>query len=371
VTGILLYADSIRDANIYYATHFLAPDPFIYVRGDGHEVLIVSALEAERARKESRILDVRSFDDLGYQDYLNETNDRIQATVRVMVRILRELDVNPCTVAPTFPVIFADMLRTLGFTVVADANLFVEERRRKSPEEIAAISAAVTRAERALATALDILAEAEEYNGTLLYRGIPLTAERLRAELEVDLIRDDYISETMIVAPGRSSADPHWLGSGPIRPHEPLILDLYPQNRQTRYHGDVTRTIVKGVPSDTVRRMYEAVLKAQQVALSLIRPGVNGREVHEAVEASFRADGFTNGGQGPQFIHGTGHGLGLEVHEFPPLGKIDIELAESDVVTVEPGLYDPAVGGVRLEDVVVVTSDGNRVLSSLRKELVV
>ena len=231
---------------------------------------------------------------------------------------------------------------------------------------------AQARAELAISDTLAILAEARIVDDRLIYRGVPLTSERLRTEMDAAFIKDDYVADSTIIASGPGGSDPHWMGSGPIRPHQPLILDVFPQNRNTRYFGDVTRTVVRGEPAPDVVAMFESVAKAQSIALDMIRPGVNGRDIHRAVHASLAEDGYgENGPHKARLTHGTGHGLGLEVHEEPRLSDVDYELLEGDVVTVEPGLYDPEIGGVRLEDVVVITATGHRNLNRLPKDLVI
>jgi Xaa-Pro aminopeptidase len=217
--------------------------------------------------------------------------------------------------------------------------------------------------------AIEILAESEDLHGVLHFGGIPLTSERLRAEIEVALTREGMdTSASPIVAGGPGAADPHWLGSGPLRPGEAIVLDVFPRSKANRYWADMTRTVAKGDPGELVRRMYAAVLRAQEAALAEIRAGANGRDVHAAVQAVFAEEGFA-GEDGPRYIHGTGHGVGLEIHEGPALTSMDVELREGDVVTVEPGLYDPAVGAVRIEDLVVVTQDGCRNLTRFPKQL--
>lgn len=371
MSGILLYGDSFRNPNMFYVSGFLAPDPFFYVKRGGGEWMVVPPLEETRAQKEARVADVRNWNALGYETALDETGNRMLALAATMERLLTENQLLDVAVEPTFPILLADVLRERGVQVHPDANLLSSDRRHKSEEEIEAIAKAQARAEQAVADASEILAESEIVNDSVVHRGVPLTAERLRAELDVAFARDDFVSESMIVAPGPRSSDPHWFGSGPIKPHQPIILDIFPQDRSSRYYGDVTRTVVKGEPAEPLRRMYDSVFKAQSLALDMIRPGVNGRDVHQAVVDSFAEDGYGDGHAGARYIHGTGHGLGLEVHEQPALGRMDVELKEGDVVTVEPGLYDPEVGGVRLEDVVVLTREGNRNLNKLPKELVV
>lgn len=371
MTRILLYGDSIRNPNIYYRTGFLAPDPVIYVESEGVGTLAVSLLERGRAEKESRVKDIRCFDDLGYDRVLQETGDVIQAQCAVILALAngagREFDVEP-----DFPVLLADRLRASGLNITPKPDLIAARRRVKSAEEIEALARAQARAEQAVSEARAILAEADIRDDSLLYRGMPLTAERLRGELNAAFARDNYGCEAMIVAPGTGSSDPHWFGSGPIRPHQPIILDIFPQDRATRYHGDVTRTYVKGTPGAEISLMFDTVKVAQQLALDMIKPGANGRDIHRAVTHHFAGAGFgEDGPHAARYIHGTGHGLGLEVHEAPRISRVDEELRAGDVITVEPGLYDPSLGGVRIEDVVVVTEEGHRNLNRLPKELVI
>jgi len=368
----LLYGDSFRNPNVYYISGFVAPDHFLVLQDGGKLSIVVPDLEKSRAVKESRAEDVRSFDDLDYQEVVDRTGDHMRALAEVTGALLAEHPNGPIEVEPDFPVLLADLLRGNGFVLKPNSELLVAERRRKTPTEVEALAAAQTRAEKAVSDAIEMLRESEIAGDTLLFRGVPLTAERLRGELDAGFAGDGYGNEAMIVAPGPRSSDPHWMGSGLIRPHQPLILDIFPQSRQSRYHGDVTRTVVKGRAGDENRRMYEAVLAAQLAALEMIKPGVNGRDVHGGVQAIFAEHGFGDDGpHGARYIHGTGHGLGLEVHELPRISRVDVELLEGDVVTVEPGLYDPQIGGVRIEDVVVITADGNRNLNKLPKELVI
>ncbi|HZT97934.1 MAG TPA: Xaa-Pro peptidase family protein [Chloroflexota bacterium] len=369
-TPIFLYGDSYRTPNIYYLSHFLAPDPFIFVRSEEADTVVVSPLEKDRADKEARVSRVLSYRDFDYDRFLQETGDRTEAMARLMAAVLDGGGGEEFRVEATFPVFFADRLRERGFQLLPDSDLLVAERRHKSQGEIEALARSQARAEEAIRQAAEILAESEVRDQTLVYRGVPLTSERLRAELAVSFARDGFASESMIIAPGPGSSDPHWTGAGLIKPGEPLILDIFPLDQESRYFGDVTRTYVKGEPDPRLQRMFEAVRRAQTRALEMVGPGVNGREVHETVVETFKEEGFDDDSSA-KYIHGTGHGLGLEVHELPSLGKIDFELLPGDVVTVEPGLYDPEVGGVRLEDVVVIEEDGIRNLNALPKDMVI
>jgi Xaa-Pro aminopeptidase len=285
---------------------------------------------------------------------------------------------SPVVVPPHFGVAYADELRARGLRVEPDGRLFAELRRVKTPEEISRIEEAQRAVEGACAHAVGILGESEvSGDGTLFWRGEPLTSEILRSEVEVELLkRGCTADEGTITAGGPQAADPHERGSGPLRAGEAIILDVFPRGQEGRYYADMTRTLVKGEPGEELQRMYDAVLEAQETALSMIGAGVNGRDVHDKVSDVLHERGYKTGKHDQKpgepltegFFHGTGHGVGLEVHEAPRVSTADEELKAGDVVTVEPGVYQPGVGGVRIEDLVVVTEDGCRNLTDFPKE---
>jgi Xaa-Pro aminopeptidase len=365
---LLLMGASTSNQNLFYKTRFLAGDPVLYVESGASSTLVVPGMEVGRAQKESTVNDVRSFEDLGYVELRRQYGDSRRAMAQMAVRVLREHGVATVRVEPSLPVQFADALRTEDIELVIDARMIVDDRRSKSAEEVAAIEAAQRATERALARAITLIEESEEHSGLLHFNGIPLTSERVRAEIETDLLRENLISEVdSIVAGGPSAADPHSSGQGPFRWGEPIVMDIFPRSRSSRYFADITRTVVKGEPSDTVRAMYEAVMQAHQTALGLVQPGANGADIHRAVLDVFRAAGYDGDTQHPRMSHGTGHGIGLDIHEAPGLGQMDVELVECDVITIEPGLYHPDIGGIRIEDAIVVTPAGFRNLTSMSK----
>jgi Xaa-Pro aminopeptidase len=221
-------------------------------------------------------------------------------------------------------------------------------------------------------------------DGTLELDGEVFTAERLRWIVEGRLLELGCVSEGAILAPGPQAADPHMIGTGPLRAKQAIVMDIFPQHKTTRYYADMTRTVSKGDPGDEIKKMYEVVKRAQDAGIKALRPGVTGREVHELVEDIIWDAGYDTPRPGQQraaakngdlprgFIHGTGHGVGLEIHEAPSVGRGGTKpLAVGDVVTVEPGVYDPAIGGVRLEDMLVITADGSRNLTRAPRQLVV
>jgi Xaa-Pro aminopeptidase len=279
-------------------------------------------------------------------------------------------------VPPSLGVLYADELRARGLSVSPDARLFAKLRRSKTEDEISYIEKTQRAVEDACALAVEILEESRvAEDGTLLYENETLTSERLRAEIDIELLRRGCVADGTIVAGGSQAADPHERGHGPLKTGEPIILDIFPLDKTTRYYADMTRTFVKGEPSKELQTMYDAVLESQEVALSTIRAGTNGREVHKKVSDVLHEAGYKTlqydqkPGEPLQegFIHGTGHGVGLEIHEAPRVSTADEQLVPGDVITVEPGLYYPEVGGIRIEDLVVVTKDGCRNLTEFPK----
>jgi Xaa-Pro aminopeptidase len=364
--AMLLVGDSETNQNLYYKTRFLAGDPFIYYEIDGRRLLVVSPMEHGRAQKESIVPEVQTFDDFGYTDMVRESKDPAQSFSQVLRKIV-DGSGDPVRVQATFPVLYADQLRQAGVELAIETKLLSPERRRKSEEEIQAIEEAQRATERAAALAIDIVRASEDVRGILHFKGIPLTSERLSGEIELSLTRDGFDPSTPVVAGGPGAADPHWRGSGPLRAGEAIVIDIFPRSKSTRYFADMTRTVVRGEPHEPLQAMYDAVVAALDCALGTIKAGVSGKEVHEAALKTLRSHGF-QGDTGPRMNHGTGHGVGLDIHEGPSLGVTDLPLAEGDVVTVEPGLYDPAIGGVRVEDLVVVTAEGYRNLTRFSRE---
>jgi Xaa-Pro aminopeptidase len=228
------------------------------------------------------------------------------------------------------------------------------------------------RTEAAMDAAIGAIREAEVHDGVLRWRGTTLTAERVRRLISMTLIEDGLLAQHTIVACGEAACDPHNEGRGPLRAGESIIIDIFPRDEASRYHADITRTVVKGRASDMLRKMYRAVAAGQEQAFALLRDGSDGEAIHRAVQDTLERHGFQTGevnGRMQGFFHGTGHGLGLEVHELPRISKLPTTLGSGNVVTVEPGLYYPGIGGVRIEDVVVVTETGCTNLTRYPKEL--
>ncbi|AOW79916.1 Xaa-Pro aminopeptidase [Halodesulfurarchaeum formicicum] len=373
--GYLLDADS-TDPSQYYLSGFDAPDPFVTLYTPAQTAILTSPLEYARAKTESRADAVRRLGDYDYREKRAE-HGREQARSMVLAEFLAEFDVTAVGTNRRFPLFTADSLRDRQVTVQADPDDVIEEiRATKTEQELAHIREAQSANEAAMEAAEAMIADAEVgSDGDLQLDGEVLTSERVKATIERTLLDRGFALDDTIVASGQTGANPHDSGSGPIGVDEPIIVDIFPQSKTTKYHADMTRTFLKGEPTAEVADFYETTKRAKAAALETVEAGVTGADVHDAVcdvyenagYPTLREDESTETG----FIHGTGHGVGLAVHEQPQISPDGGELEAGQVITIEPGLYDPAVGGVRIEDLVVVTEDGYENLTDYSETLVV
>ena len=370
---LVLLSRGSDDADFLYACR-MSVEQALYLRfAPGDDLLVVSAMELDRAHREARAARIVDRQAAGWTD----REDTLAAWSELARGLLSERGVTAARVSPLLPAAAYEALRAAGVEAEIDHRLFLDERRRKSPEEADSIRAAQEAAEAACVEVIGRLAaSAPQPDGTLWLEGSPLTSERLMASAQAALNEIGYGAAEMIVAGSPECALPHFRGSGAIRAGAPVIIDLFPRGSTSRYHGDLTRTVVVGRASEVVRRMHDACVEALDGAVAMLRAGANGRDVHRGVcqrlvERGYGTStrGFEGSPNGPRMIHSTGHGVGLEVHEAPQLRDLDIELREGDVVTVEPGLYEVGMGGVRVEDTGMVTADGFRNFSTLPRSL--
>ena len=274
-------------------------------------------------------------------------------------------------VPANFPLRFAEELAANKIRVRATNGLFWPAREAKSNKEIQMMGQALRITEKGLKRAIEVLKASKPSSGKRLrWRGKTLTSELLRAEIDSAILRAGGIPTGTIVAGGDQACDPHERGYGPLYADSLIILDVFPRDAKTGYFGDMTRTVLRGRASDAQRKLWNTVAAGQALALRRIKAGVDGMTIHKAIQEFFVSRGFPTEirkGRRVGFFHGTGHGLGLEIHEDPRLQKVT--LRDRQVLTVEPGLYYPGLGGVRLEDVVLVTKTGCKILSRFPKQL--
>ena len=367
------------NAGLYRRIRFLVGDPVALVEipsGKGYtSTLILRDIEMQRARKSAKADMVACPKDFEPSGGLS--GDRETATAQAAAESFRRANVSKVIVDRSLPMIFAEMLHRASIEVQCDIEWGVQERRQKDEQELLWIQKAQSVTEEVMELACAMIARSTaDRTGQLAFEGQSLTSDVMRAKIDQWLIERGFSNPTSIVACGPIGADCHNYGAGGIYTGQPVIVDIFPRDKTTLYNGDCTRTVVHGDIPDKVAEMHRAVVLAKAAATAETRAGVTGEQVHQATIKSMEASGFQMGlppeGSSPDFTsmtHGTGHGLGLEVHEPPLLDRGGPALLVGDVLTIEPGLYCPAVGGVRVEDMVVVTESGCRNFNRLPEGL--
>jgi Xaa-Pro aminopeptidase len=366
VPDVLIAADSIRSPEIRHEVPVSIPDPFFYIERDGRKIVVVGSFEVPRVEELGQGHEVYAPEKFGLDELFQQGLKYWEIGREICLRACREFGVESPVVPHSFPLELADYLRENGVNVRVDRDFFADRRRVKNEFELAGIRRAQRACEAAMDAARDLLRRAEASNGTLALDGEPLTCERIKTRVEQVFSEHGVAAEESIVSHGPQTAIGHDMGSGPIAPSEPVVLDLFPRDRETGCYADMTRTFVVGTPPDELVEYHRLVKEALDRSFAAVRAGTDGSAVNRLVSEHFQEHGYpTLLSKEPGevlmegFFHSLGHGVGLEVHELPILGRLTGQsLVAGDVVTLEPGLYRQGFGGCRLEDLVLVTEDG-------------
>lgn len=365
--AIVLIGDANTCVDIEYATGFRAPDAVVFLKVGTRRLLVVSSLEAGRATRvaSARGIEVVTPAALGLK---GAARRRLSCWV---LAALRRGGVRHAEVSATFPIGVARELERAGVAVAVAREAIFPERGVKTAREVACMREAQQAAVLAMRAATAMIgASAADGHGRLVLGGRVLTSELVRRRIAGMLLDHGCEGRDTIVAGGEQAADPHEVGHGPLRADEAIVIDIFPRHMDHGYWGDLTRTVVKGCAPAALRRQYLAVRAAQQAALAAVRPRVSAATVHRAAVAVLERRGFPTRlveGRAEGFIHLTGHGVGLAIHEGPTVGPAGPRLRQGHVITIEPGLYYPGVGGIRIEDTIVVTAAGWRYLVPCEK----
>lgn len=362
-----LYAASEQSADIFYLSGVFVPDPFLAVVVGRKSIGVVSRLEYGRVKAQSKFTDVLLLETVREDAALVLRLPIAEVGPAELMRYFaKQLNARTVEVPADFPAQYYASLQAAGLKVAIGSQPFFPARELKSDIEAAAIREGNAASAAGIRAAAQVLKEAEIVGKRLKYRGRMLTSERLRCMIDQACLEKGAIAQHTIVAGGAQACDPHEGGHGPLRPNELIIIDVFPRVSATGYHGDMTRTFLKGRADEGQRALVAAVRQAQQAALDKVKAGTTGAVVHRAANDVFESKGFVTERRGDGFvgfIHSTGHGLGLEVHESPRVSIGAPRLRKGQVITIEPGLYYPEIGGCRIEDVVRVTKDGAEMLS--------
>ncbi len=372
--AVLIAGIPASDMTMYHRIRFSVGDPAAWIGwsegGVATSHLIVRDIEMDRARSSARADEVSCPADWTPEGGLS--GDRAIATGQATAEFLVRRGILRVEAHRDLPLLFADCLRERGIEVDCDRDLGVQDRRAKDEAEIEALTVAQAATESAIRMACETIARADAAaDGSLHHDGSPLTSERVRALIDRHLIEGGMATRPAIVAGGPDGGDCHELGSGPLRTGEPIIIDIFPRDPASLYNGDCTRTVVHGEVPDIVSSMHAAVVAAKTAAESTVATGRTGEEIHQAAVDVLAQHGYAMGPADqnhpdvPTMPHGTGHGLGLDVHELPLLDRGGPVLVEGDALTIEPGLYAPGIGGIRVEDLVIVEATGVRRLNTL------
>jgi Xaa-Pro aminopeptidase len=369
--SVLIYADTTRSPELRHEVPAEIGDPFLYAEVDGRRYAVVSQLDAQAINRRAPDVEVIEPDQLGLDELIERHPHREEALQELVVRACRRMGIDAAAVPSAFPLELADRLRGAGVELTVDRGLFESRRRSKNAAELAGIERAQRAAEAAMAAAAELLRAAEPAGDMLRVDSEPLTSEQLKEAIAEALRSHPVTCEEPIVSHGPQTALGHDHGSGAIAPSEPVVIDLWPRDTDSGCFADMTRSFVVGEAPEDIRHWHSLCEEALDLAVAAIRPGANGRDPYEAVCELFDEHGLpTQLSKKPGetlregFFHSLGHGVGLEVHEAPSLGRTrGDELVAGDVLAVEPGLYRPDIGGVRLEDLVRVTEDGCETLT--------
>lgn len=376
-TTTVLAGIAANNATLFHRIQFLAPDSSVIVDfADGTSVYIVRDIEMDRARKAvraDRVSCAADFEPVG-----GLSGDRDTALAQATAECLRRAEETSITVDRTLPYLYAHFILQAGIAIEYSEAFGVGERRTKNSEEIEHLRHAQKVTGEAMTFACRTIANAQpDRDGILHHEGAVLSSERVRSMITAFLIERNFSNaHDSIVVTVPHVADCHHFGAGPLKADLPVIVDIFPMDNATRYNGDMTRTVVCGEPSDELRRMHAVVCEAKAAGCAALKAGTTGEAVHVATAAVIEGRGFSmvrgdarRGLDTASMRHGTGHGIGLEVHEPILLDHGGGEIFENEVFTVEPGLYSSTLGGVRVEDMVLVTKTGHEVLSPVPEGL--
>ena len=357
----VIYASS-RDTDMKYLTHFTTSDPFVFFKKPGEPgVIIVSQMETGRASREATAT-VMTRTQAGLPEILKTEQDPYRATARMIAGQVGKKILVP----QNFPIALANAMSEYC-TVVVDGGTIQSMRAKKSKIELILMNNVQKVTEKAMDRAVSLIRSSSVKKGILHIGQKPLTSEHVKFSMHSLLLEHGCSAVDSIVSCGEDTAIPHMSGSGPLKSDEPIVIDLFPVEEKSGYYADMTRTVVKGEPSKDIREMYDALREAKQLGISRVKAGVSGADIHLAVVDFFKERGYETDTRG--FIHNLGHGVGLQVHELPTIGPAGKALESGNVITIEPGLYYPGIGGVRLEDIGAVTAKGFNNFTAFPEEL--
>lgn len=373
---VLLIGDTLRVPELRHEVPVDIGDPFLYAEVDGRRVAIVWSIEGYRIAVVDPSIELIPSETFPVDQMLREGLDAYELASEQFSQMVTSLGLRSAVVPERFPLGLADRFRADGVELVVDQRFYDDRRRVKSEAELKGICTAQRAAEAGMAAIVGLLRLSEPGQGGRVVDGEPLTCELLRSAAAEAFAAHGCRGDDMCVAHGAQTADGHDPGSGRVENDDVVLCDLFPQHYQSACFADTSRTFHVGASDDTISLWHSQCVEALELATSMVRPGIEGGAIHRKVCSFFEERGHVTQFSKPEgtvqrngFNHGLGHGVGLELHEAPGLGKMSHELVSGDVVALEPGLYRHGWGGVRVEDLLLVTDVGCEVLTQFPYDL--
>jgi Xaa-Pro aminopeptidase len=378
--GLLLFGDTVRSASLRHEIPIAIVDPLLFAEVDGRRYVLTSHLEEARVRRALPDAEVLDYIALGFRELLGRGMSFAEAGREVEARAVKEIGIDEAIVPGDFPLGLGDRLREAGVVLTVDDAVVELRRRAKSLAELDGIRAAQRAAEAGMAAACELLARAEPAaEGHMEVDGRPLLAEEVRATLRAACEEHGAPCPPDVIVSSVWEGNGHEPGSGRLPAGLPIHIDIWPRHEASACWADMARTFVVGDPApehaELMAEREELVRSALEQARAAVRPGITGRELFDGVCDLFESAGYptqrtAQPDQVDGFQHSLGHGVGLEVHEPPPLGLAGHEpLVAGDVLAIEPGLWDSRIGGVTFEDLVLVTETGCELLTRFPYDL--
>jgi Xaa-Pro aminopeptidase len=377
VPDVLIIGDSERSLELRHEIPVAIGDPFAYAEAGGKRYVAIFSLDGDNVARAAPDVELRPLETYRGEELVAQGMDLYAVFPELCLRFVQDIGLEQAVVPGSFPVAHADRLRREGIRLDVDQRLFDDRRRIKSAAELAGVRQAQSAADAGMAAVRDLLRRSEEGEGGRTVDGEELTCERLKAAATAAFDARGCRGDDLIVAHGEQVASGHHHGSGRLANDDVVVADLFPRHVASGCFSDMTRTFAVGRVDPELAEWHAQCREALDLAVSLTRPGADGKDVHAAVDAFFAERGHPTNLTKPAgavlrdgFFHATGHGVGLDVHESPHIGRTGHVFVAGDVIALEPGLYRHGWGGVRIEDLVLVTEDGCEVLTDFPYELV-
>ena len=374
---VLLIGDSERSMELRHEIPVAIGDPFAYAEVGGRRFVTVFSLERDNVLAAAPDVELRPLEGYKPEELVANGFDFYSMYPELYARFARDVGLERAVVPETFPVAHADRLRRDGIEIEVDQRFFDDRRRAKTPAEIDGISRAQRAAEAGMEAVRTMLRLSEPGDGGRVLDGEPMTCELLKQAATDAFDRYGCRGDDLIVARGPQGASGHDRGSGRVANDDVLVCDLFPRHLASGCFADMTRTFAVGAVDPEIAEWHAQCLEALELAVSLARPGADGTAIHAAVDGFFAERGHPTNLTKPVgavlrdgFLFATGHGVGLEVHESPFIGRMGHTFVAGDVIALEPGLYRHGFGGVRIGDLVLVAEDGCEVLTDFPYDLV-